>query len=135
MFATTEQVADFYEVDPEIVRTLVGLHRDEFESTGYRVITGAELRQVKAESQDVIKPSVRQFATWDRRAVLLLGMLLRDSNVAKAVRRYLLEAESVTHQVTTMQPTDTPVQIDSDLVIRERCTHHRSCGSSAEPRR
>lgn len=94
-FATTEQVAAFYEVDKSVPQSLVAFHRDEFEATGYRVITGAELRQLKGKADGLIKRSARQQAAWDRRAVLLLGMLLRDSEVAKCVRQWLVSISMV----------------------------------------
>lgn len=89
MFATTEQVADFYEVDRDIVLWLAASHRDEFKAAGYRVVSGPELRILKADlaDQGPFFKGAKAIATWDRRAVLLLGMLLRDSPVAKAVRR------------------------------------------------
>jgi hypothetical protein len=68
----------------------------QFMANGYRVISGPELHRLKTEVQNVIQSrNAPALATYDRRAVLLAGMLLRDSPVAQAVRRYLLEVESV----------------------------------------
>lgn len=110
-FATAAQVAAFYEVDPSTVRSTVEYHKDEFRATGYRVIKGAELRELKTASEDRTLFGSRSNAVgvFDRRAVLLLGMLLRDSAVAKEVRRYLLEAESKVHEAITA-PAGTVVE-------------------------
>lgn len=68
----------------------------------YKVIKGSELRELRKdpdvlgvikgrESEDPTQfKYAAQVATFDRRAILLLGMLLRDSEVAKSVRHYLL---------------------------------------------
>ncbi|EFV12966.1 hypothetical protein [Segniliparus rugosus] len=113
-FATTEQVAAFYEVGAEVPRDLVRLHRSEFESTGYRVIHASELRELKKDLKlsGVLKGKSAQ-ALWDRRAVLLLGMLLRDSEVAKTVRRYLLAAEEKAHEIATA-PKGAVVEVRPD---------------------
>lgn len=100
--ATTAQVAEFYEVERDTVREMVKRHRGELEDNGYRVVEGDDLRQLKSEERLV--PYFRQarsVALWDRRAVLNLGMLLRDSEVAKEVRRYLLNVEEKAHEHAT----------------------------------
>lgn len=103
--ATTAQVAEFYEVEREAVKKVVQRHGDELRANGYRVIRGEELSQLRAEGHNVPLSRTNQ-ALWDRRAVLLLGMLLRDSEVAKEVRRYLLNVEEKTHEaVVTQQVT------------------------------
>lgn len=98
--ATTAQVAEFYEVEANAVKQVVKNHRAELESNGYRVVRGPELYQLRAEVQ-VVPLSRTNQALWDRRAVLNLGMLLRDSEVAKEVRRYLLNVEEKAHEHAT----------------------------------
>lgn len=115
-FATTEQVAGFYSVEERAVRELVAYHKDEFVATGHRVIRGAELRQLKGESEDPTQfKYAAQVATFDRRAILLLGMLLRDSEVAKSVRHYLLSAEAKVHEVVTSSRSEI-VPFDSRML-------------------
>ena len=104
--ATTAQVADFYEVGRKTVVDMARCHRDELESNGYRVVEGAELLALKREVD--VQPLLRQMrsaALWDRRAVLLLGMLLRGSEVATEVRRYLRNVEEKTHEAVVTQRT------------------------------
>lgn len=91
MHATTEMVATFYEVGIEAIKSLVKDNRHEVSSDGYHVVVGDELRSLKNLSGiDSRTPSL---ALFPRRAVLRVGMLLRDSSVARRVRDYLLDTE------------------------------------------
>ncbi len=92
MHVTTDMVATFYEVPAETIRSLVLDNRAEVESDGYAVVTRAEFESSfgKLSSEDRY---VRRIAIFPRRAVLRVGMLLRDSHVARRVRDYLLDSE------------------------------------------
>lgn len=91
MHVTTEMVAEFYEVPQETIRTLVRNNRDEIEEDGYRVVT----RSAFEESFETKLPSsASSIALFPRRAVLRIGMLLRDSLIARQVRDMLLDAET-----------------------------------------
>ncbi|GAB3475417.1 hypothetical protein [Amycolatopsis cihanbeyliensis] len=110
--ATTEQVSTYCAVPAKTVLAHVNDHRPELEVNGYRTVQGAELRKLKGKLGWDKHPSfkyARQVGLWDRRAVLNLCMLLRDSEVAKEVRRYLLDAEEITHEAVV---TGQPVEID-----------------------
>jgi hypothetical protein len=87
--ATSEQVADFYEVTTDVVRDNVRRHRDEFEVDGLKTIKGKALTEVR-EIISLTSQSVN-VTLWTPRAALRLGMLLRDSEVAKQVRNLLVE--------------------------------------------
>ncbi|NEW33794.1 hypothetical protein GV791_14645 [Nocardia cyriacigeorgica] len=90
MHVTTDMVAEFYEVDRETILTVVKRNRDEIEGDGYRVVT-------KGVFEETFKLNVSsrsaRVALFPRRAVLRVGMLLRDSVVARKVRDYLLDSE------------------------------------------
>lgn len=90
MHVTTEMVAEFYGVGREAVATTVKRNRDEFDDDGYRVMT-----RVAFEERFTVNltSSASMIALFPRRAVLRVGMLLRDSGVARLVRSYLLDAE------------------------------------------
>lgn len=75
----------------EAIKSLVKDHREELRSNGYRLMTGAELRSFKDLSQ--VKSRTPSLAIFSRRAVLNVAMLLRDSEVARQVRAYLLDRE------------------------------------------
>ncbi|MCY7321482.1 MAG: hypothetical protein LH660_06685 [Phormidesmis sp. CAN_BIN36] len=87
--ATSEQVADFYEVTTDVVRDNIRRHRDEFEPDGLKTIKGkalAEVREIISLTSQTVNVTV-----WTPRAALRLGMLLRDSEVAKQLRNLLVE--------------------------------------------
>ncbi|MFZ2172765.1 MAG: hypothetical protein WAW17_01770, partial [Rhodococcus sp. (in: high G+C Gram-positive bacteria)] len=93
MHATTEQVATFYEVPKETIFTLVRNNRDEIELDGYRVVTRSAF---EGTFETKVPSSASKIALFPRRAILRVGMLLRDSLVARKVRDYLLDAEELT---------------------------------------
>jgi hypothetical protein len=87
--ATTQQLADYYEVSEDTVQSAIKNNRDEFVSDGLKVVKGKELKDVVSLVDTTSKtPSL---TIWTPRAALRLGMLLRDSEVAKQVRTLLLD--------------------------------------------
>lgn len=80
--ATTQQVADFYEVPLETIRSLVNRYKSEIEPDGMVKMTGKEFKYAGTPKN-----------LFPRRAILRVGMLLRDSEVAKEVRTQLLNIE------------------------------------------
>lgn len=91
MHATTEIVADYFEVDIEAIKSLVKDNRVELSENGMRILVGEELRAFKDLCG--IESKARSLATYSRRTILNVGQLLRDSVVARQVRTYLLEVE------------------------------------------
>ena len=91
MHVTTEMVAEFYKVPKETVFTVVRNNRDEVEEDGYRVVTRSSFEETFGTK---VPSSASRIALFPRRAVLRVGMLLRDSETAKDVRSYLLDVES-----------------------------------------
>jgi len=88
--ATTEAMSNFYEVPEANLRQLLKNHRDEFESDGLQTLRGKALDGVR----DLLSlTSMTVNATiWTPRSALRLGMLIKDSPVAKTVRTTLLDA-------------------------------------------
>ena len=89
-FATTQQMADFYEVPEASIRQALSRHSDEFEFDGVKLLKNKSLRDVR----DILSLTSKapQATVWTPRAALRLGMLLRDSEIAKQVRTTLLDA-------------------------------------------
>lgn len=87
--ATTAQMAEFYQVHEETVRQSIKRHRDEFDADGLKTLKGKALGEVR----DILSlsPNSPNETAWTPRAALRLGMLLRDSQVAKQVRTTLLD--------------------------------------------
>lgn len=86
---TREMVADYYGVGIEAIGSLIKDNRDEIDTDGYKVLTGDELKSFKNLCQ--FQSRTRNIAIFPRRAILRVGMLLRDSVVAKEIRNRLLD--------------------------------------------
>lgn len=109
-FATTQQVADFYKVPKQAINSLVFDHKEELTANGLSHVTGKELGlsckdKTKISTKrgymiiDNINVSYATNTVFPKRAILLVGMLLRDSEVAKQVRTYLLDVEQIAHNI------------------------------------
>ncbi|WP_406014100.1 restriction endonuclease [Streptomyces sp. NBC_00984] len=97
LHVTTAMVAAYFEVAETVINNLLSRHREELESNGLRVIRGNELQKFKKLTLSSYPESYPQprssMALWLRRTVLNVAMLLRDSDVARRVRTYLLDLE------------------------------------------
>lgn len=87
-----ELVADYYEVGREAISSLIKDNREELEADGLKVLIGNELKSFKDLA--IISNMARSFTIIPRRAILRIGMLLRDSIVAREVRDELLDVEA-----------------------------------------
>lgn len=105
--ATTQMVADFYRVDQQALYSLVHDHKAELQSDGYRTISSKDLvaRLIALPSEEVVsierskggylinddyKISYSKVGVFTKRAILRVGMVLRDSLVAREVREMIL---------------------------------------------
>ena len=86
--ATTEEMGRFFEVEVATIRKVYHRHKEELVSDGVKTLRGKALKDVR----DILSLTSKQsnIMIWTPRAALRLGMLLRDSEVAKAVRTSLL---------------------------------------------
>ncbi|MCJ0868766.1 restriction endonuclease [Streptomyces sp. AP-93] len=103
LHVTTAMVATFYEVAETAIRQLVQRHRDELAGNGMAVLRGSELRDFESDNLSLSKR--RSLTIYSRRTVLNVGMLLRDSEVARQVRTHLLDSE---YEVRT-RPVDNSI--------------------------
>lgn len=105
---TVKQVAEFYEVGSETIQSVYKDHRSEFELDGVKNTRQSEVLNVLEGQLDRSRTKVAVIAKADgkiyeipnrglklfpRRAVLRVGMLLRDSKVVREVRTQLLNIE------------------------------------------
>ncbi|CAM4407738.1 hypothetical protein FHS16_001761 [Paenibacillus endophyticus] len=90
--ASMELTAEYFEVGKEAINSCIKENRIELESDGVRVLIGDELKSLK--DLGVISKNTASFTVVPRRAILRIGMLLRDSEVARALRDRLLDVES-----------------------------------------
>ncbi|MFJ1705325.1 restriction endonuclease [Kitasatospora sp. NPDC088346] len=88
---TTEVAAAYFGVAETVIKAVVFDHRAELVANDYRVVTGRELGCFKELCG--IQSRARSLALFTRRTVLNVAMLLRDSETARQVRCYLLDAE------------------------------------------
>ena len=107
--ATVGQVADFYEVGLEAIQSLYKDYKTELDSDGVVLKTKGEILTVlKGQLKNMVGKSIvttengseivipnRGLKVFSRRAILRVGMLLRDSTVAKEVRTQLLMGSEV----------------------------------------
>lgn len=87
----TKTLAEYYEVGEEAIKTIYSRNRKELEDNGANTLRGTELRQLKTEVQDAtLLGRANAVTIFSIRAVLNVGMLLRDSRVAREIRNQLL---------------------------------------------
>ena len=110
-YATTELVAKYYEISIETIKMQLNRNKDEFLSDGYKVWKRKELQNldsnlnllskrgtfsiVNNEGEEILTAPNTGVALWTPRSILRLGMLLRDSKVAKEIRTQLLNTVEV----------------------------------------
>ncbi|MFJ4913374.1 hypothetical protein [Streptomyces sp. NPDC088726] len=115
----TEDVARYFEVSTEVVKKVVQRHRAEMEENGLRLLRGSDLRVFNRDMMSLLgggrgesyPQAPAQLTLYTRRTVLNVAMLLRDSDIARCVRTYLLDAEqdlragyaSLEHRVTRVE--------------------------------
>ncbi|MSS07040.1 hypothetical protein FYJ38_00105 [Clostridium sp. WB02_MRS01] len=117
--ATVKQVADFYEVGEEAVKAILYRSRDELEEDGISPMTGKEtkgfLESCNLQPSNFrggfevngMRFSNRGNTLLSRRAILRIGMLLRESEIAKEVRTQLLNIEEkATPEIKTADITE-----------------------------
>ena len=109
-WATLKQVAIYYEVNEKVIEKICSRHKDELDLDGVSLKSYKDflnLQNVGIENvvgktiislingETLIIPN-RGLKIFPRRAILRIGMLLRDSEVAKEVRTQLLNIEEKT---------------------------------------
>lgn len=88
-YCTTNQIAEWYQVSEDTVRQNIVRNREEYGSDGLKVLKGKDLKIAREVLS--LPPDTSQATVWTPRAALRLGMFLRDSLQAVAVRNLLLD--------------------------------------------
>ena len=86
--ATSEEIAAYYEVPVTTVNSAVTRNADELKSDGLVTVKGEELKEVKGTMR--FTSSASSLTLHTPRSAVRLGMILRDSAVAKQVRTEIL---------------------------------------------
>jgi restriction system protein len=118
MHVTTQMVADYFEVGLRAITSLVHRHREELEANGLRTLYGSELDTFVVFNAKTTNPRGRGLNIYPRRAVLNIAMLLRDSNVARQVRSYLLDVEETSRPQPSDHPVDNSGSTDAETLAR-----------------
>lgn len=113
--ATVDMVADYYQVAKPVIEMCVKNNREEIESDGYATYKGSDIESklshvtknilvtknranfkiTDEEGNVILSGGGRGVALFPKRAILRVGMLLRDSEVAKEVRTQLLNVVEI----------------------------------------
>ncbi|TKI43307.1 phage antirepressor KilAC domain-containing protein [Bacillus mycoides] len=100
--ATTKQVAQFYEVDRYLINRIIERNSDELTADGLNYCKyGEVLEKVSEQGVNLLSHGVsyRGVYLFPKRAILRVGMLLRDSEIAKEVRSQLLNIEEKAQEI------------------------------------
>ena len=111
-WATQKQVAEYYEVGEKAIETICTRHKDELETDGVSLKSYKEFLNIQNEGLETVVGKTifllangesltvpnRGLKVFPRRAILRIGMLLRDSAIAKEVRTQLLNIEEKTSE-------------------------------------
>lgn len=114
---TLKQIAEYYEVEPHAIEMICSRNANELNSDGMTLMkikdflnsphVRIEKEKYKTtfyyENGTNVSMSNRGLKVFPRRAILRVGMLLRDSDVAKEVRTQLLNIEEKTSTETKIQ--------------------------------
>lgn len=88
LYATMDMVADYFEVDYDALKKVVQRNKDELLSNGLDDCTGDDLKRFVGDNLSHAK--TRRMYLFRRRTILNIAMLLRDSDVAREIRKTLL---------------------------------------------
>ena len=113
--ATTEQVANYFNATVDTIKMCVSNNREEIELDGYKTYKAKDIEEIashvskeilltknranfkvtNSNGEEILSGGGRGVALFPKRAILRVGMLLRDSEVAKELRTQLLNVVEV----------------------------------------
>jgi hypothetical protein len=90
---TKSQVSDFYGIDNSTVDRYLSNNEEELKHNGYEILKGKSLKEFKDEFGWMLQEGSKapQLGVFNFRAFLNLGMLLTESEKAKALRSAILD--------------------------------------------
>lgn len=90
---TKQHIADFYNIDDSTIDRYLSNNESELKHNGYNLFKGAKLRELKKEFGHLLGEmnKVNQLGIFNFRSFLNLGMLLVESEKARALRSKLLD--------------------------------------------
>lgn len=96
LFVTRDMVASYYEVDMRTISRYIEQHGEELSANGYEVLRGKKLKSfvqaIKNSGKDINVPTkTTVLGVFDFRSFLDMGMLLSESERARAIRQLILD--------------------------------------------
>ncbi|MFF2650360.1 hypothetical protein [Streptomyces sp. NPDC058045] len=91
--ATTEIVTSYYEVGVDAIESVVRRNREELTENGMATLRGEALRDFHGTVSLTVPSRRSALRVFTRRAILNVGQLLTESDIARQVRTYLLDIE------------------------------------------
>ena len=90
---TVQQITDFYLVDRTTINRYLNEYETELKHNGYEVLKGKKLKEFKSQFGHILGEGTKapQLGVFNFRALLNLGMLLSESEKAKAIRSKMLD--------------------------------------------
>lgn len=111
------QLANYYEVGQPTINKLTLRHLDELSALGMQKMTYKEVKQQLSEVSNVenILPFISRKGTYyyPKRAILSVGMLLKNSKVAKRLRAALLDQQ----EETSLEEKITAIGKERELIF------------------
>ncbi len=119
--ATTQEMAEYYDVPVDAIESIWRRNRDELKSDGVTTLKGSQLKAFKYASVNLTEATkTTQVTIWTPRAALRLGMLLRDSELAWQVRTVLLDvAENGGDRISEPTPQPLPTQAELTAMLAQ----------------
>lgn len=132
--ATTQQIAEYYEVSIDTVKKVIQRHRAELESDGLRTLKGKELKALCSKGSDAMSlaalpEKTTVLTTWTPRACVRLGMLLTTSEIAQQLRTFILDLLTSANPPQSTSPIPDPPPIPAllpEYPWHEANLHHDS---------
>ena len=122
---TTKMVADHYQVDESVIKMTLHRHREELEGDGLKIASRKDVLEDIFEGNitylsNYVGNKARMVTLFNKRCVRRIGMLLRDSEVAKQLRTYLLNIEEQATQEQKSKAVKGSKWDDKDLILYDR---------------
>ncbi|PHB28876.1 hypothetical protein [Bacillus toyonensis] len=116
-YATSKQVAEYYQVKPDYLRVIYQRHRKELFADGVTVLKGSGVSELKGSYQNDTRleelglgKHVTTISLYPKRAILRIGMVLDKSVVAQEVRSRLLNV---------VERAEEEVRVEASVINKE----------------
>ena len=91
-YMTEPMVADFYGVDASGINNIGTRNKEELSKYGYRVYTKRECESLKTQGVFLENIPNRGLRLYPTKAVILIGMMLTESQVAEKLRKDIMDS-------------------------------------------